>query len=310
MADRPLRVVLIGCGWHALASHAPALTRYVAEHPGLAKLVAVCDRDGARANLAAGQFGAGRDYTDIDTMLDAERPDAAVCVMPVSAVAEQGACLLERGLATLLEKPLGPDIASARRLEEVARRTGTPHMVSLNRRFAPALTAALAQARQIGPLRYVRGTMVRPGRRERAFLWATGIHVLDATIACGGELTGFSVRPMTAGDGPRWSAVDLTFAGGAQGTVEVLPSAGVNGEAYELFGEGYRIFVEVRVEPRVTLWRDGAEPQTQAFPAEPEDIADGTYAETCAFLDALAAGRAPAPTVADALVASEIAALL
>ena len=46
-----------------------------------------------------------------------------------------------------IEKPLGGSIELARELAEVARQTGTPHMVSVNRRHWPMLVRALQWAK-------------------------------------------------------------------------------------------------------------------------------------------------------------------
>ena len=61
--------VLLGCGGRA-GGHAFAY--------GMVKqgtMVACCDLDAARAEALATQFALPRWYTDLDTMLEAERPD-------------------------------------------------------------------------------------------------------------------------------------------------------------------------------------------------------------------------------------------
>jgi len=182
-----LRLALIGCGAHAETAHADPLARYAAAHPGHVALVAVCDVRRERAERFSGKYGFARAFADLDEMLAHERPDAVVAVVPIEEIAPVGNALLRRGVPCVLEKPLGADMAQVAALAEVARETGTAHLVSVNRRFSPYLNRALAWANEAGPLRYVRARMLRNARTEDGFLWGTGIHVVDAVRYLGGE---------------------------------------------------------------------------------------------------------------------------
>lgn len=79
----PLRLALIGCGAHSESAHARSLAHYVAQHPGDVELAAACDRDSARVGRFCGQYGFAKAYTDIEAMLQAERPDGTISVLPV-----------------------------------------------------------------------------------------------------------------------------------------------------------------------------------------------------------------------------------
>jgi myo-inositol 2-dehydrogenase/D-chiro-inositol 1-dehydrogenase len=93
------RLGLIGAGWIS-GIHLAALDRL-----GRTRLVGVASSREESAKAAADPRGATA-YTDIDRMLDEERPDVAyVCVPPVAAVAVLGR-LVERGIPFLTEKPL------------------------------------------------------------------------------------------------------------------------------------------------------------------------------------------------------------
>jgi len=119
----PLKAVLIGCG-HISERHIPAW-----QASSDADLVAVCDLDRARAEARARQFGIARVYTDVEAMLDAERPDCVdiathdVTHTPLVTLAAR------RGLHVLCQKPLAPTMAEARAMVELARDAGVRFMV-------------------------------------------------------------------------------------------------------------------------------------------------------------------------------------
>ena len=170
-----IRLALIGCGEHSRSSHAAPLARYAAQNPGEIELVAACDLNADRAAEFCRTFGFARAYFGVEELLAAEKLDGCVCVMPMELIVETGIRLLERGLPCVIEKPLGISLAEAEKLASVARDTGTPHMVSVNRRFLPYLNSARSWINKTGPLQFVRATQVRHARSEPDFIWSTGI---------------------------------------------------------------------------------------------------------------------------------------
>ena len=305
-----LRLALVGCGEHSELSHAAPLARYAAARPGEIELAAACDLDRARAERFCREFGFARAYASLDELLAAERLDGCVTVMPVGRIGEVAAKVLERGVPCVVEKPLGTSLAEVERLAEVARRTGTPHMVSVNRRFMPYLNRAARWAREAGTLQYVRATMVRHRRDEPAFIWETALHALDALRHLAGEVKEYRAtlhRP--EGLSAAWYLVSLGFEGGALGQLEVLPTAGVIEESYELFGEGFRARVVAGSGPQRSLhcWR-GGRLDTEEFADEttPEDLRSGAFEEVLEFVGALRDGRRHAPTVEDVLPSSRV----
>jgi predicted dehydrogenase len=291
-------------------SHAAPLARFAAARPGEIELAAACDLDRARAERFCREYGFARAYASLDELLAAEGLDGCVTVMPVSRIGEVAAKVLESGIPCVVEKPLGMSIAEVERLAEVARRTGTPHMVSVNRRFMPYLNRAARWAREAGGLQFVRATMVRHRRDEPAFIWETALHALDALRHVAGEIKDYRAtlhRP--PGVSSNWYLVSLDFEGGARGQLEVLPTAGFIEESYELFGEGFRARVVAGSGPQRSLhcWRGGRlEAEEYADESTPEDLRSGAYEEVLEFVGALQSGRRPAPTVADVLPSSRV----
>ena len=298
-----IRIAIAGCGEHSRSSHAAPLARYAAAHPNKIELVAACDLNLDRAVEFCRAFGFVRPYKDLDEMLSAEKPDACVSVMPIEKIVEVGIKLLERHLPCVIEKPLGTSLTEIEKLGEVARETQTPHMVSVNRRFMPYLNQARSWMH--GPLRYVRATQVRHQRAEADFIWSTAIHALDALRYVAGEIESFDVIQPTA----LWYVISLRFASGTIGQIEVLPTAGMVEESYELFAEGCRARVTAGSGPQRSLqcWHDGALViDSRATEEQPEDLRNGAYQEVEEFVGALQTGARPQPCIDDILPSARI----
>ena len=140
--ENRVRLALIGAGSHSRGNHASAMAQYVREHPGQVELAAVCDLQRQKAEAFAEMFGFKAVYTDYLEMIEEERPDGCVCVMPIELTAALAIDLMKRGMPVTIEKPMGSSLKEIRRVAEIAEETGTPNMVSVNRRFDPLVLHA------------------------------------------------------------------------------------------------------------------------------------------------------------------------
>jgi len=304
-----IRLALVGCGEHSRTSHATPLARYAALNPGDLELVAACDLNLNRAREFCAEFGFARAYSDVEEMLSKEAVDGCVCVMPMEHIVDLAVMLLERKIPCVIEKPLGVTPAESERLADTARQTGTAHMVSVNRRFMPYLNQAKSWAKNIGPLQYVRATQVRHARDEPDFIWSTAIHVLDALRHVAGEVAEFHTEVHRQGLPTVWYVVSLRFESGASGRIEVLPTAGMVEESYDLFGEGFRARVVAGsgVQRSLQAWRAGQVVlENHSSKTEPEDLRNGSFEEVVEFVRALKTGERPWPSVEDILPSARI----
>lgn len=130
----PLRTAVIGVG-HLGRHHARILG-------GLegSQLVAVVDVDAERAAAIAAPIAGARAVTEIAEILD--EVDAVVIAVPTVAHLEVARPFLERGIHTLIEKPLAPSVADADVLVELAARHGAVLAVGHSERFNPAMMTA------------------------------------------------------------------------------------------------------------------------------------------------------------------------
>lgn len=298
-----LNVALIGGGSHSRENHLPALARYAALHPEAIMLAAFCDRNPAVAEAIGRQYGFARTYTDVARMLADEALDACIAITPIDATLAVTRTVLAAGVPLLLEKPPGATVAEAKEIAALGGRA----MVSVNRRFDPALRAADA-ARAGRPIQIVRASMLRHARTEPDFFTGTAIHAVDAVRFLAGDVASFRAEVRSV-DGVRWYRAALEFTSGAKGSLDVLPTCGAVAETYELLGDGYRILATAGGidSGEVHVWEAGQLVRSEAIAQqEPTYVKNGAYGETVAFLDALRDGRPLWPTPADILPSVEL----
>jgi predicted dehydrogenase len=128
----PIRIAVVGAGGfgknHLRVIHESADT----------VLSAVVDTDPAKAAAAAHQYGCAG-LTDVHEVFG--KVDAAIVAVPTVFHADVGCRLLEAGIDVLVEKPIAPDLASARRLAEAASAGARILQVGHLERFNPAVQA-------------------------------------------------------------------------------------------------------------------------------------------------------------------------
>ncbi len=132
----PLRAGVVGVG-HLGRHHA----RLYASLPG-SILVGVVDHDGEKAARVAREHGV-RVFPDGASL--ASEIDVASVAVPTRDHEREAVPMIDAGVATLVEKPIAPDLDSGRRLVERAARRGVPFMVGHTERFHPAISLLRGQ---------------------------------------------------------------------------------------------------------------------------------------------------------------------
>ncbi len=304
-------MAVIGAEEHCQALPPPSLARLRAEGLGL-ELAAVCDVDPARAESAAERFGFARADTDYRAMLDAVRPDAVWVLVPFQVVREVAGHVLARRVPLIMEKPPGQNVAEVRELAAIAQRraprTRWPSTGAMRPSCGRPRNSWPKPARSRRSPASSCGTT---GRRPRTPL-APASHGLDALRFLGpGEVTEVHTRPV----GANGALVTLIFAGGAVAHMEMLPQVGVQMERYTAHAGTRTVVIDGLYEPLTTYpgslhcydaGRLAFSWENAAAPAPPEVIC-GFYGESEAFVRALHEGRAPTPSLAEALRSVEIA---
>jgi len=202
-------------------------------------------RSGAAAALAA-EYGAVP-VPDFDELLN--RCEAVAFAVPPAVQAELAPRAALAGRAVLLEKPLGPDLASARRVAGAVAEAGVVSQMVLTKRYHPATRAFLARAAEVASATpfigarscylhgaFLDGEQATAWRLEHGALLDLGPHLLDLLDEAIGPIA--SVR--AAGDPRSWVELTCEHESGAvsqaslSGSVR-LPRARTR---VELFGAG------------------------------------------------------------------------
>ena len=134
MTATPVRVAVIGVG-HLGQHHA----RLLAGMPGV-QLAGVVDTKPGRAAEIAQKYG-GEPFTSAAEVID--RVDAVSIAVPTTVHLEVARPFLQRGIATLVEKPIAASMAEAQELLDLAAKHGAVLAAGHTERFNPAVQAAL-----------------------------------------------------------------------------------------------------------------------------------------------------------------------
>ena len=304
-----VKLCLIGCGEHARVAHGPAQARCAAERSSL-ELAGCCDLDGDKAESHRREFGFAKAYTDAFAMLDAERPDAVVLVVPIEETCALASRVLERSVALLVEKPPGKSVQEVDALVAASERRGAvvPHLVAFNRRFAPLVRELRRRLDAVPSLQHVHYEMTRTGRRDPDFS-VTAIHGIDAVRFIAGSdyaHARFRYAPLPGlGDGVANIFMDATMTSGATAHLAFCPVAGVVVERASVHALDETFYLNI------PMWAAFDSPGrlqhlvrgTLSEEVSGASLPDGTslfeaggfHAEYVAFLDALDAGRSPSP---------------
>ncbi len=254
-----MRIGLIGCGRHAMASVLPAF-------PGAGlRLVATCARHIERARTCAELFGAPMAFDDPSAMIDAGGLDGVVIAVPADAyVPLIDLCMVAR-LPVFAEKPGAASGAQARRIAEVSETGGVPVMVGYMKRFAPAYRCArdLINDASFGrptlaSLRFVVGSGF--GGSLQTWVMDNLVHPLDMARFLVGELSEMSGLHTHEPEAGHALAMIARSERGAVVTFEFATTGSwvQHNERVEVTGVGATVCVD-NVDTCVYRPREGAE---------------------------------------------------
>lgn len=133
---KPIRWAVVGTG--AIAETFANDIRFAEA----AELVAVCSRDGARAEAFADRHGIAGHMAGLDALLAHDGVDAVYLATPNAAHFDMAEKILKAGRPLLIEKPMTVTSGEAERLGDLAARGGTFLMEAMWTRYLPAHVAA------------------------------------------------------------------------------------------------------------------------------------------------------------------------
>lgn len=334
---RPYRVGVIGTSW---GSRVPLPT--FASYEGI-ELTAVCSARLARAEEAAGRFGAKVAVDDYRALVESDEVDIVYIGAPVRLHREMALAAAAAGKHILCEKPLALDAAEAGEMLEAAREAAVAHVTSFfvrpfeSHQHVKRLVASgdIGEPRQLAIAHF-------PGWERRAWSWldsaaeggghlgAVGSHYIDLARDWLGEFASVSAQLRTwVGEAEDQRGVsravdgdDAFLLGGAmeQGAmVSIQFSRNVppgRGRRVELYGSEGSVVVdgdEVRGEARVYVARRGdrAAREVALPPSRLPSAVRGSAvpifgAMIHALLLSIETGRSEGPSFVDGLRCQEV----
>jgi scyllo-inositol 2-dehydrogenase (NADP+) len=338
--DAPIRAGIIGYGLAGAVFHAPL----VAATPGM-EVAAIVTANAERQEQARHDFPQATIHPSADALLaDPSALDLVVVASPNRSHVPLGVAALEAELPVVIDKPMAPSSAEARRLIETAERTGKLLTVFQNRRWDNDFLTIrkLMGAELLGPVVRLesRFERFRPepkagAWRERAdpeeaggLLFDLGAHLIDQAIVLFGRPVAVYAEVDTRRTGARVdddTFVALRFGGGqvAHLWASVIPRrlgprfrvVGLRGayEKYDLDPQESALSSGMRPgdpgwgkEPRERWGRLATEVGGVALDGQVETV-PGSYETYYALLrDALIAGGAPPVDPAESLMGIEV----
>lgn len=159
-----LRTAVIGCGAVARDEHLPALSDM-----DDVEVVALCDRDAARAQSLAARHRVPKTFTSVETLLAEARPALVHVLTPPESHRNVAISALEAGAHVLVEKPFAYAVADADAVVAAAERADRKLTVVHNDLFHHGIQDMKARI-QAGAVGQVCRVMFMSGRRDQTFI--------------------------------------------------------------------------------------------------------------------------------------------
>lgn len=316
------KICVIGCGSMSSHGHGPSYKRYASQYNNIV-LAACCDLDEGKAAQYKDDFGFQRHYTNMDIMLDIEKPDVVCVIVPEHLTACISIRVLKKGYPLMMEKPPGLNIEETLKMIHAADKHNTPTQVALNRRYMPMIVKLkdmIINELKSAKIHNIRYDFYRVGRFDVDFA-ATAIHGIDtARFIAGSDYAHikFHYQPFPE-FGPDVANIlmDCRFESGATAQLSFCPVSGVVVERAVVNSYDNTWFMNLPIwnaadfPGRLTHYKKGrlALDMTGDDISGEKDlyITNGFYNENESFFNNIKAGRRPEGDLKSALQSVEIA---
>ena len=336
MAGGPIRTAIVGYGLAGSVFHAPLITAdpaYV--------LRGIVTGDAGRARAAAERYPDARVLPGVERVLDAgaDEFDLVVIASPTPTHVELAERALERGLATVVDKPLAVRAADAERLIALADRRGVPLTVFQNRRWDGDFRTVrrLVESGELGEVRRFESRFEwlnprpRPawksgttGRDGGGVAYDLGAHLIDQAVQLFGPVADVYGELDRRGEGAvndDDSFIALTHESGVRSHLAMSSLVARRGFRFRVLGSG-SAYGKWGLDPQESQLAAGMSPLDDGFGVEPPEsygrlgrdgedrpvpTERGGYRRFYALLAEALAGRGPLPVdPRDALTAIRV----
>lgn len=306
-SEHALRVAVVGCGTIAERQHIPRL-----KSRADVRVVALVDRDLARAEQLAGQHGiplALADYRELFPY----GVEAVVLAVPNHLHAPISIDLLRAGVHVLVEKPMAPTVADCDAMLAAAEEGHAVLAVGLVLRYAPS-SRFVKWAVERGTLGEIvsfemhngvvfdwpthSDYLLRPETAGGGVLMDLGVHTLDLLLWWLGDVESFEYYDDNYGGVEADCTLRATLSSGAEGSVELSRTRDLGSRAI-LRGERAELEVVFGKKPVVVrgadaAWEVSGEARRPEAPGRNGSAARHPVAlEHDDFLTAIRTGRPP-----------------
>ena len=301
MTQKKIRVAVVGAGEFG-RNH----VRVYRELDG-AELVAVVDRDPARAAQVAAEFGTAA-LPRVEDLPG--RVDAVSLAVPTVDHSSLGVRLLEMGLDVLVEKPMATSLGEADALLSAAQRGARILQVGHVERFNPAVAAVIPILNRPLFFEVHRLGVFTPRSLDVDVIYDVMIHDLDILLALMSEpvaeVKAVGIPVLT--DKVDIAHARIEFSGGAVANVTASRVSTERVRKMRFFQQHEYVSLDYgrRDALRVRVARPGPQPEF-AFEKLLAEPIEPLRAELLDFLDAVATRRAPRVCGAAGRAALELA---
>lgn len=210
------KICIVGAGKHS------TLRIYPYIGAAGAQLVGVCDLDRKKAEYNSLRFG-GRAYTDMEQMIDKEKPDAVIICVSPKHHATLATIVMKKGIPVYTEKPPAETATDALDVALVSKETGVLCTTAFKKRYNMAYSRARKWIDSFPPedlfsisIDYASGQY--PNKNEEtSFLLDFAVHIIDLV----GYLAGDTEEVFAFSKGMDAYAVSIKFANSSVGSLNL-----------------------------------------------------------------------------------------
>lgn len=225
MTAQPLSVAFVGAG-NMIREHAKAFAS-----SNSVMLSGITNRTRDKAEALAKDLGIKHVADDIEALWNATQADLVVMAVYEPAILETFEALAAKPWAILMEKPMGMDFDSAKRIKALAEQRDAPVFVGLNRRTLGSTRAALEDLNTIDAPRFIHvqdqqnlQAARNIGHAENVvqnWMFANSVHLADYLNTFGrGEITEVQVIEPWTPEAPERVLAYVSYSSGDRGVYE------------------------------------------------------------------------------------------
>lgn len=325
-----IKIAISGAGAISERAHLPALKAIAG-----VQVAAIQSRTREKAERVATALwpdaaSRPRAYANFDEMLERERPGAVGIFTPNYLHCEYTLKALTAGAHVLVEKPMAPTAAKARRMVAAAAKANRVLMVAMQRRYGglERIVKEAVVGGAIGVPHFIRARLshggpegwapgqswfVTPEQAGGGAMLDLGVHVADLAIWMMGEVDSVSgqvgtlAKPIAVDDN---GVMLLHFRSGAFGVVEASWSSRPPLSALEIYGSEGRVMMgyprlDIAIQRADGSAAPGYTREEIMSRFDPRDLLAPSRALAANFVDAINGCATPSPDGTDGMRAIE-----